>query len=42
LDTAFADYAQRAVVIYYLMTRHVLELYSRTSLPGLPELQAAL
>lgn len=42
LQTAFADYAQRAVVIYYTMTQHVLELYTRTSLPGLTKLQAAL
>ena len=42
LQTAFGDYAQRAVVIYYLMTRHVLELYSRTAVNGMAELQAAL
>jgi len=42
LQTAFADYAQRAVVIYYTMTQHVLELYTKASLPGLTELQAAL
>lgn len=42
LQTAFAEYAQRAVVIYYLMTRNVLELYERTSLPESARLQAAL
>jgi len=42
LQTAFADYAQRAVVIYYTMTRHVLDLYSHASLPEFSELQAAL
>jgi hypothetical protein len=42
LQTAFGDYAQRAVVIYYLMTRHVLELYSRTTMAGMVELQAAI
>ena len=42
LPTAFGDYAQRAVVIYYTMTRHVLELYTRTSSPGLNELEASL
>jgi hypothetical protein len=42
LQTAFADYAQRAVVIYYLMTRNVLELYTKASLPGLTQLEAAL
>src|SRR3569833_1529241 len=35
LQSAFADYAQRTVVIYYVMTRNVLELYTRASLPGL-------
>ena len=42
LQTAFADYAQRTVVIYYAMTRNVLELYTRASLPGLIQLKAAL
>lgn len=42
LQSSFADYGQRAVVIYYMMTQHVLELYTRTRLPGLNELQAAL
>ena len=42
LQTAFGDYAQRAVVIYYLMTQHVLELYTRTSASGTAQLQAAL
>jgi hypothetical protein len=42
LQTAFADYAQRAVVIYYTMTHHVLELYSHASLPEFSQLQATL
>lgn len=42
LQTAFGDYAPRAVVIYYLMTRHVLDLYSKTSASGVTQLQAAL
>jgi hypothetical protein len=42
LQTSFADYAQRAVVTYYLMTRHILELYRLANLPGLVELQQAL
>ena len=42
LESAFADYAQRAVVIYYLMTRHVLELYSSTCPSGVAALQASL
>jgi hypothetical protein len=42
LQTSFADYAQRAVVTYYLMTRHVLALYDHADLPGLAELQRAI
>jgi hypothetical protein len=42
LQSSFADYAQRAVVTYYLMTRHVLELYSHTNLPGFMDLQQAI
>lgn len=42
LQTAFGDYAPRAVAIYYLMTRHVLDLYSKTSASGAAQLQAAL
>jgi hypothetical protein len=42
LQSSFADYAQRAVVTYYLMTRHVLELYRQVSSPQLAELQRAL
>jgi hypothetical protein len=42
LQMSFADYGQRAVVIYYTMTQHVLQLYASTKLPGLNELQAAL
>jgi hypothetical protein len=42
IQSAFADYAQRAAAIYYLMTRHVLNLYEQASIPGLAELQRAL
>jgi len=42
LQSSFADYAQRAAVIYYGMTQNVLELYTRTTLPGVTDLQAAL
>jgi len=42
LKSSFADYAQRAAATYYLMTRHVLDLYTAANLPGLVELQAAL
>lgn len=42
LQSAFADYAQRAVVTYYLMTRHVLDLYRLAEIPGFTDLQQAL
>jgi hypothetical protein len=42
LQSSFADYAQRATVIYYLMARNVLTLYEQASLPGLADLQRAL
>ena len=42
LQTAFASYAQRAVATYYLMTRHVLELYEQVSFPELAELRQAI
>jgi hypothetical protein len=42
LQSSFADYAQRAVVTYYMMTRHVLDLYRLANLPGLAELQQAI
>ncbi|MGA3035644.1 MAG: hypothetical protein ABSD70_20350 [Terracidiphilus sp.] len=42
IQSAFADYAQRAVAIYYLMTKHVLDLYEQASMPGLADLQRAL
>lgn len=42
LQSSFADYAQRAVVTYYLMTKHVLELYDYGKFPGLADLQQAL
>jgi hypothetical protein len=42
LQSAFGDYAQRAVVTYYFMTRRVLELYDGAGFPGAAELQRAL
>jgi len=42
LKSSFADYAQRAAATYYLMTRHLLDLYTVANIPGLTELQAAL
>ena len=42
LDASFADYAQRAVATYYVMTRQVLGLYTQLNIPGLSELQQAL
>ena len=42
LQTSFADYAQRAVATYYLMTQHLIELYQQGDLPGLAELQRAI
>lgn len=42
LKTAFATYAQRAVATYYLMTRHVLDLYEQAHFPELGELRQAL
>jgi hypothetical protein len=42
LDAAFGDYAQRAVAIYFVMTRRVLSVYEQLDLPGLAELQQAL
>jgi hypothetical protein len=42
LDTAFPDYAQRAVATYYKMTRSLLDLYARGDLPELAQLQSAI
>jgi hypothetical protein len=42
LESAFADYAQRAVVTYYMMTRHLLALYDHASFPRIAELQQAI
>jgi hypothetical protein len=42
LQSSFADYAQHAVVTYYLMTKHVLALYDQASFPRLADLQRAL
>ncbi len=42
LHSAFADYAQRAVVTYYHMTRLVLQLCDHANFPGLAQLQQAI
>ncbi len=42
LQSAFATYAQRAAATYYLMTRHVLELYEQANFPELDRLQQAI
>jgi hypothetical protein len=42
LQASFDTYAQRAVVSYYMMTRHVLALYSHANFSRLAELQAAI
>jgi hypothetical protein len=42
LKSSFPDYAQRAAATYYLMTRHLLDLYASANIPGLIDLQAAL
>jgi hypothetical protein len=42
LQSSFAAYAQRATVTYYLMTKHVLELYAQVSFPRIADLQRAL
>ena len=42
LQSSFGDYAQRAVVTYYFMTRRLLELYDRSGFAGIAELQSAL
>jgi hypothetical protein len=42
LQSSFADYAQRAAATYYLMTRHVLNLYELANFPRLADLQRAI
>ena len=42
LGSSFPLYAQRAVATYYLMTRHVLELYRQGNLAEFAQLQAVL
>lgn len=42
LRAAYPDYAQRAVMLYFAMTQHVVELYKATQVPGWVELQAIL
>lgn len=42
IQAVFPDYAQRAVSVYYHMTRHVLSLYEVSQIPGWSQLQNAL
>jgi hypothetical protein len=42
LISSFPLYAQRAVATYYLMTRHLLELYERGNLVEFAQLEAVL
>ncbi|WP_157466919.1 hypothetical protein [Edaphobacter aggregans] len=42
LESAFAEYGQRAIATYYLMTRRVLALYDQCRLPQLAELQRVI
>lgn len=42
LQAAFPDYAERAVTIYYTMTRDLLELFAEADLPGFAVLQGVL
>ena len=42
LEASFSAYAQRAVVTYYIMTRHLLALYGQANFPRIAELQQAI
>lgn len=42
LESTYPEYAQRAVALYYGMTRHLISLYEATGTPGLQQVQAAL
>ena len=42
LESAFPEYAQRAVATYYRMTQNVLALYEAGDLPGFIALQQAI
>ena len=42
LRSSFTDYAQRAVVTYYRMTRLLLDLCDQAGAPGLVQLQQAI
>lgn len=42
IETASAEAAQRAVAVYYTMTRHVLSLYEQLGIPGAGQLEHAL
>jgi hypothetical protein len=42
LETYFPDYAQRAIAIYYMMTRRVLVLYEQLNVPGVESLEQVL
>jgi hypothetical protein len=42
LESAFPNYAQRAIATYYVMTQSVLSLYERGNLPEFAALQGAI
>ncbi len=42
LQAVFPDYAERAVTIYYTMTRDLLELFAEADLPGFSVLQGVI
>ncbi len=42
LQAAFPDYAERAVTIYYTMTRDLLDLFAEADRPGFAVLQGVL
>lgn len=42
LQSAFPDYAERAVTIYYTMTRDLLDLFAEADLAGFSVLQAVI
>ncbi len=42
LQAVFPDYAQRAVAVYFSMTRSILSLYEASQVPGWSQLHAAL
>ena len=42
LEAVFPDYAQRAVAVYFRMTKNVSSLYEASQVPGWTRVQAAL